>query len=118
MLVYFLKGFLPWQGYQAKNKQEKYQKILDKKITTPSEILCEDLPFEFSIFLNYAKSLKFDDKPDYFFLKKMFRDLCNREFGDIDYKNPHYEWKSPQLVQKIISEKFLVSQFEKKSKGN
>jgi hypothetical protein len=31
MLIYFLKGSLPWQGMTANNKQEKFDKILELK---------------------------------------------------------------------------------------
>lgn len=41
----------------------------------PVEILCKGLPVEFSIYLNYCKSLRFEDKPDYMYLRKMFKDL-------------------------------------------
>ncbi len=44
VLVYLVKGFLPWQGIKANNKQEKYHKIMEKKMTTPVEILCKGLP--------------------------------------------------------------------------
>jgi hypothetical protein len=40
VLVYFLKGFLPWQGLTAENKKDKYEKIADKKLETPLDILC------------------------------------------------------------------------------
>jgi hypothetical protein len=39
-LIYFLKGTLPWQGLSANDKQEKLQKIYQKKITEPIEELC------------------------------------------------------------------------------
>lgn len=44
VIVYLLKGYLPWQGIKANNKQEKYHKIMEKKMTTPVEILCKGLP--------------------------------------------------------------------------
>ena len=44
VFVYFLKGHLPWQGTKGNNRQEKYQKILDQKISTPPELLCDGLP--------------------------------------------------------------------------
>jgi serine/threonine protein kinase len=41
ILVYFLKGELPWQGLKAKTIKEKYQKIMEKKISTNVENLCK-----------------------------------------------------------------------------
>jgi len=44
VLIYLLKKKLPWQGCQGSTKQEKYNKILEKKLTIPVEILCKDFP--------------------------------------------------------------------------
>jgi len=44
LLVYFLQGELPWQGLKAKNMKEKYEKIMEKKISTKLEDLCKGLP--------------------------------------------------------------------------
>jgi serine/threonine protein kinase len=44
VLVYFMKGSLPWQGLRAKSNKEKYQKISEKKIKTSLRDLCRDLP--------------------------------------------------------------------------
>lgn len=44
ILVYFLKGSLPWQGLPATNRKSKYQAISDKKLETKLEHLCEGLP--------------------------------------------------------------------------
>jgi serine/threonine protein kinase len=75
VLVYLLLGSLPWQGLVTANRQEKYYAIQNQKMSIPPEILCENLPEEFTIFFNYVKSLKFEDKPDYYFLKKNFTNL-------------------------------------------
>jgi len=54
-------------------------------MTTPTEVLCRSFPNEFAIYLNYCRSLRFDDKPDYSYLRKLFRDLFVREGFQYDY---------------------------------
>jgi len=39
VLLYFIRGSLPWQGMAAKTKEEKYQQIKVKKATTTIEDL-------------------------------------------------------------------------------
>ncbi|KAH9818465.1 kinase-like domain-containing protein [Melampsora americana] len=85
VLMYFLRGSLPWQGLKAATKKQKYDRIMEKKMTTPTEFLCRGFPNEFAIYLNYTRSLRFDDKPDYSYLRKLFRDLFLREGFAYDY---------------------------------
>mmetsp|Transcript_26882 Transcript_26882/g.43895 ORF Transcript_26882/g.43895 Transcript_26882/m.43895 type:complete len:333 (-) Transcript_26882:875-1873(-) len=79
VLMYFNRGSLPWQGLKAATKKQKYEKISEKKMSTPVEVLCKGFASEFVTYLNYTRSLRFDDKPDYAYLKKLFRDLFIRE---------------------------------------
>jgi casein kinase I family protein HRR25 len=58
---------------------------MEKKMTTPTDMLCRGFPNEFGIFLNYTRALRFDDKPDYSYLRKLFRDLFVREGYQYDY---------------------------------
>ena len=83
--MYFLRGSLPWQGLKAATKKQKYDRIMEKKMTTPTDMLCRGFPNEFGIFLNYTRALRFDDKPDYSYLRKLFRDLFVREGFQYDY---------------------------------
>ncbi|KAF2208479.1 hypothetical protein CERZMDRAFT_48987 [Cercospora zeae-maydis SCOH1-5] len=85
VFLYFCRGSLPWQGLKATTKKQKYDRIMEKKMTTPTEVLCRGFPNEFAIYLNYARSLRFDDKPDYSYLRKIFRDLFVREGFQYDY---------------------------------
>nr|KMM72474.1 casein kinase I [Coccidioides posadasii RMSCC 3488] len=85
VLLYFCRGSLPWQGLKAATKKQKYDRIMEKKMTTPTEVLCRGFPNEFAIYLNYTRSLRFDDKPDYSYLRKIFRDLFIREGFQYDY---------------------------------
>lgn len=85
VLMYFLRGSLPWQGLKAGNKKQKYDKISEKKVSTSIEALCRGYPTEFASYFHYCRSLRFDDKPDYAYLKRIFRDLFIREGFQFDY---------------------------------
>ncbi|XP_010671010.1 casein kinase 1-like protein 10 isoform X2 [Beta vulgaris subsp. vulgaris] len=97
VLMYFLRGSLPWQGLKAGTKKQKYDKISEKKMLTPIEGLCKNYPSEFTSYFHYCRSLRFDDKPDYSYLKRLFRDLFIREGYQFDYV---FDWtilKYPQI---------------------
>ncbi|CAH8261538.1 unnamed protein product [Arabidopsis lyrata] len=96
VLMYFLRGSLPWQGLKAGTKKQKYEKISEKKMLTPVEVLCKSFPSEFTSYFHYCRSLRFEDKPDYSYLKRLFRDLFIREGYQFDYV---FDWtilKYPQ----------------------
>lgn len=78
-LRYFLRGSLPWQGLKAATKRQKYEKISEKKMSTPIEVLTKGYPIEFTTYFQYCRALRFDDKPDYSYMRKVFRDLFTRE---------------------------------------
>ena len=89
IFIYFLKGKLPWQNIKVKDKEEKFKKILQKKLEISSNELCSGIPKEFEIFLEYVKNLKYDEKPDY----NMLKDLLYKIMKDGNYKNDYiYDW--------------------------
>ena len=51
VLIYFLKGRLPWQGLPAENKQNKYAKILERKRSVSVASLCEGCPPQFADYM-------------------------------------------------------------------
>nr|GLL30770.1 casein kinase 1-like protein 9 [Ipomoea trifida] len=97
VLMYFLRGSLPWQGLKAGTKKQKYDRISEKKMLTPIEVLCKSYPSEFISYFHYCRSLRFEDKPDYSYLKRLFRDLFIREGYQFDFV---FDWtilKNPQI---------------------
>ncbi|SPO34673.1 probable casein kinase I [Pseudozyma flocculosa] len=72
VFMYFLRGGLPWQGLKAATNKQKYEKIGEKKQSTPIKELCEGFPEEFGIYLNYVRKLGFEETPDYDFLRELF----------------------------------------------
>ena len=89
VLMYFLKGALPWQGVNTRNREEKYKRIADIKATTKVEDLCRGFPEEFGVYINYCKALKFEDQPDYAYLRRLFKDLFTRLGFEYDFE---FDW--------------------------
>ncbi|CAF1329798.1 unnamed protein product [Adineta steineri] len=85
VLMYFLRGSLPWQGLRNGSKRQKYERINEKKMSTSVEELCKGYPAEFQTYLTYCRSLRFTDKPDYSQLRDLFRSLCHRQGFSYDY---------------------------------
>ncbi|KAK4149707.1 casein kinase I isoform delta [Chaetomidium leptoderma] len=74
IFVYFARGSLPWQGLKAATEEERDERIKEIKNSTTGDALCEGvLPSEFAAYINYTRSLGFDDKPDYLHLRGAFR---------------------------------------------
>ncbi len=90
VLMYFLRGQLPWQGLKAATKKQKYEKISEKKMSTPVEVLCKGYPAEFSLYLNYCRGLRFDEAPDYAYLR---RELFRRLFTSKNKLNYQYDFQ-------------------------
>ena len=84
VFMYFLRGSLPWQGIKANNRKKRYDEIHAKKMKTSIEELCAGYPKEFNMYMTYVKNLKFDERPDYAYLRKLFRDLFFREGHEYD----------------------------------
>ena len=118
VMLHFCRGSLPWQGLKAATKKQKYDRIMEKKMTTPTEVLCRGFPNEFAIYLNYTRSLRFDDKPDYSYLRKIFRDLFVREGFQYDYV---FDWtvykyqKNAQAVAQAAANQPEAEEAEEKA---
>lgn len=90
VLLYLVKGGLPWQGLHASSTNERKRKILEKKLEILDHELCEGLPVEFQQYLSYTKSLGFFDKPDYAYLKRLFKNVFMRMDFAYDFV---FDWK-------------------------
>jgi serine/threonine protein kinase len=89
MLLYFLRGALPWSGLDAKTKQDKYRKICEKKQETPLPELCAGFPKAFEEYLSLSRNLQFTERPDYQRMYDSFQNVRESEGHPADYD---YEW--------------------------
>lgn len=91
VLVYFLRGALPWQGLQGSSSEDKYRLIFDKKQRTPLAELCEGIPDVFLRYFESVSALAFDAAPDYGYLKTLFKTLFLT--SSFTYDSVLYDWE-------------------------
>ncbi len=100
MMIFFIKGELPWQNIKAKSRKEKYTKIYQKKKNTVNSELCNFLPDEIKSFVNYILNLNQKQNPDYEKLMNLISNLM-KKYG---YNNDlQFDWYSPSFIQKLYS---------------
>ena len=105
VLLYFFKGKLPWQGLKCKDKNEKYAKIKDMKMSITPEKLCEGFPIEFANYLTKVKKLGFEEEPAYKDYIKMFNDLFKSKDFEMDYM---YDWVTVKNNTNVLKEASLL----------
>jgi serine/threonine protein kinase len=89
VLIYLARGELPWQSIKAKTKEKKHERILARKMGTPVEYVCELIFPEYATYLHYCRGLKFEDRPDYNFLRQLFTSRMQKESMKFDLL---YDW--------------------------
>ena len=89
VLMYFLKGNLPWQGLKINKKDDRYRKIYEKKKETSAEELCKGFPKEFCEFVKYTRQLEFEEEPNYDYLRNLLKKVMKDNNLEMDYV---YDW--------------------------
>lgn len=114
LLLFFLKGSLPWQG--IKGGVQQYEKIYEKKIEITIEALCKDLPNEIYEYFKYVKNLMFDDKPDYKILRSLFLNIIDKLISKfkINENMIRFDWVFDNQTQ--IDEFYNLNDKEKEKK--
>jgi casein kinase I family protein HRR25 len=89
VFMYFLMGTLPWQGLQATAKKAKFERIAEMKMKITPEQICKNYPNECVLFLKYCRTLAYDNRPDYDYIRHLFRYLLYQKGEQYDYE---YDW--------------------------
>ena len=89
LLLFFILGRLPWQGYVSNSKEDKYYKIKEIKKQTSPKKLCENLPKQFEEYIVYTRKLEYEENPNYNYLKNLFKSLLYNNKWPFDY---YYDW--------------------------
>ena len=84
MIIFFMRGKLPWQGVQGTKKMERYLKIYKMKKNVTPEDLCKSLPPQMVSFMKYVKQLEFEQEPDYNYLRGLFHSILKQSKMNFD----------------------------------
>jgi len=117
VLMYFIRGSLPWQGLKARDKTHKYARITARKTNTSIAVLTKGYPEEFGMYLEYCRCLRFEDCPDYAYLRGLFRQCLRRLDLKYDFE---WDWVLRHRASnlRISKNQFPASRDERRSATN
>ena len=90
MIIYFMRKKLPWQLINIENEMDRYIAIYRMKKNIKPEELCRFLPDEMAEYMRYVQNLKFEDNPDYKYLKGLFKSILIKM--DKNYDKLLFSW--------------------------
>ena len=90
MMVYLLKGKLPWQGLNCTDSKKLFEMVKKIKKETSLDTLCIGLPNEIITFIQYARNINFEDKPNYSYLRALLRKIASKNGLRMDYNK--FDW--------------------------
>ena len=101
LILYFLKGSLPWQGLKIASRHQRFKEINKLKKNLKIEAICQNCPPEIMLFCKYTRKLGFTENPKYEYMKQLFTSILNK-YG---YANDNkFSWLNNQNnndIQKI-----------------
>jgi len=98
LIMYLIRGNLPWQGLKLKAGEDRYRKILEKKKETSSKELCAEYPLPFFEYVNYSRRLGYEEDPRYDIFKTKFLNfVVNIKKEKFDYV---FDWTTENDIKK------------------
>ncbi|CAD8143212.1 unnamed protein product [Paramecium octaurelia] len=118
VMLYCLKGTLPWQNLKHVPDDQRTQKIGEIKETIDVKELFKDLPNEFIKIYEYLRKLTYASEPDYKTIVKLMQQAAKHSNIFLDYK---YEWdaqlnnydKNMNRYGTLQTDELPLKQFEK-----
>jgi len=101
MIIYFMKGKLPWDKIRGKSTKEINRKTYIKKNIIHISDLCKDLPSQIFEYMKYVRHLMFSQTPDYNYLINLFKEILKR----INCRNQEFSWI--HFSQSLNDSKFI-----------
>ena len=116
MLIFLIKKNLPWMKIEKQNLEpkKKFLKICSIKSSIKPEELCSGLPKEFSQYIEYCQKLRFEQTPNYNYLRNLFIEVIksNEKFIDSRFINfIQFSWLNKNDIKKININTKLKGQY-------
>ena len=100
VIMYLIRGNLPWQGLKLKTGEDRYRKILEKKKELSSKELCAEYPLPFFEYVNYSRRLGYEEDPRYDIFKTKFLNfVVNIKKEKFDYV---FDWTTESDIKRSV----------------
>lgn len=73
VLLFLENKTLPWANLKVDNRKEKYKEVAKLKNTITPDELCSNSQLNLKSYFKYCYNLKFEEKPNYEYLIKIFK---------------------------------------------
>ncbi|CAD8045643.1 unnamed protein product [Paramecium sonneborni] len=103
VMVFCIKGTLPWQNLRHIPDDQRTQKIGELKESIDPKVLFKDLPIEFIKIYDYLRKLTYNTEPDYKTIIKLLLQASKHSNIILDYK---YEWDQLNNYQDLVVNRF------------
>ncbi|KAI9685249.1 MAG: hypothetical protein M1822_004622 [Bathelium mastoideum] len=98
VLIYLLQGRLPWQDLHVGSSKQKEKTILQKKQSALEHDLYADVPEEFKRYFDHVRSLAFEERPAYSYLRRLFQSLFRRQGFEYDHV---FDWTVLKYLESV-----------------
>ncbi|EAY18076.1 CK1 family protein kinase [Trichomonas vaginalis G3] len=105
VLIRFLRGSLPWQKIKIKDPDERQEKISQMKLQTTPEQLCFGIPSEFRQIYEYIRRLRYDETPNYSWIRQTLQGLFNKQ-GFVN--DGIYDWDFQASIHRPLPSIYLM----------
>ena len=99
MLIYLLKRELPWINSLEGLDKKGYNILVKSKETNGHGKLFKDLPEELIEYIKYTKNLKFEQDPDYLYLRNLLNNILLK--NNLNNKKLNFSWINPKNKELI-----------------
>lgn len=96
ILMYFIAGSLPWDGWETTKDDQFYTQVKVKKAALIRQKFLTTMPEPIQQFLIYCRNMSFEQNPDYDYWLKLFEEQSRVYNFTWDYK---YDWDGQTEAQ-------------------